>query len=331
MPTHRCCTHRRVLIRQLRVGFKRKLDGTILQSIRTYRGRAPIAIACGRKGDAKAYGRLLTKHGFTSIVYHGESSRATKRLHFSDPDTHWASYDAIIFTSSLSVGVDPRKCVFGKLFLHTFPMGATLRDLFQGLCRFGRFDGGLLDTIIEVRLECISPSERALRVQNKKLKARGAPPTFDNMLSSVTKKHAGNLRHLLDCLSAGSVHGVAIDHSTLTLESFVWELEAWNDLERARNGSRHHEEFVRIAEHRGWNITYVGDEEDVVALPGSPITLEEERRIEAMSVEASYEFVRAYVESEPGGRDKDEFFHNCYGCKRSTLNDTAREIALRTV
>ena len=318
---------KQVLHRKLRVGFKRDLCPLIMESLRTYAGVAPIAIACGRKADAKRYAKLLTAHGYTSAMYHGESSSATKRRHFSDPDTYWAKVDAVIFTSSLSVGVDPRKCKFGKIFLHTFPMGATLRDLFQGLCRFGRFLLGLVDDVIDVCLGCMDPAERLLRVKTKGLPPLKPAPVFEAVVGEVRRRHLANLRHLLACSSHA---GLPIGN--IELDSFVCNLEAWNEMERTVNQSRHHEMFVRLAAHRGWPIVYVKDEAtEGLPVPGSPTPQEEERRIEAMDDGNTYEFVRAFVATEPGGKTEDEFFHDCYGCTVSDLNDTAKAIALRVV
>lgn len=331
IPVHTLVVPKQVLHRTLRVGFKRSLDGLILEALREHQGVGTIAVACGRKAVAKQYAALLTLHGYRWVLYHGDSSRATKRLHFSDPDTHWANADAVIFTSSLSVGVDPRACKFGKIFLHTCPMGATLRDLFQGLCRFGRFEGGLIDTVIDVCLECISPAERRLRIANKTLKALKEPRSFAETLVRVQRGYKANLRHFLDCSNAARAAGGAVYVGDLVMDSFVCQIEAHNEVERERNRAQHFKEFLRLAQHRDWPVTFIDGDEVNVPLPGTPSTPDEEQRIESMNEAQTYEYVKAFVDSKPGGQPEDKFFFDCYGHLNSTIVDTAQTIALRNV
>ena len=113
------------------------------------RGRARVAIACSSKQRARDYGKLCEKLGLSSDeyeIYSSDTSDELKKKHFADPDLSWENVGCLIFTGSLSVAVDPRKTTFGKLFIHTMRGGTQLRDQFQSICRFGRFEGGLFDT-----------------------------------------------------------------------------------------------------------------------------------------------------------------------------------------
>ena len=71
--------------------------------------------------------------------YSGKGSDATKRAHFKDTTRAWFWADAVIATSTLSVGVNVR-IHFACGFLYTYPGedAARLRELFQGIVRVGR-------------------------------------------------------------------------------------------------------------------------------------------------------------------------------------------------
>ena len=71
--------------------------------------------------------------------YFGKGSDATKRAHFKDTTRAWFWADAVIATSTLSVGVNVR-IHFARSFLYTFPgeEASRLRELLQGIVRVGR-------------------------------------------------------------------------------------------------------------------------------------------------------------------------------------------------
>ena len=77
-----------------------------------------------------AYGKLCEAEGVEYRVYTGDSDDAQKREDFRNPDAAWEDMGCVIFTSALSVAVNPTEVTFGKLFLHTCGTGSTLRDQF---------------------------------------------------------------------------------------------------------------------------------------------------------------------------------------------------------
>jgi hypothetical protein len=53
------------------------------------------------------------------------------RKDFLNPDEAWKDVDVIVFTSKLSVAVDPKTTFFGHLFIITsHPYGCNTQDLF---------------------------------------------------------------------------------------------------------------------------------------------------------------------------------------------------------
>ena len=355
------------LIRKLNVGFKRNLTPLVLHALKTHHGVAPIAIACGSLKQSTYYAEVLAKNGYSCHVYNSKTGDATKRDHFSDPDTFWSTTDAVIFTTSLSVGVDVRRCVFGKVFLETCPNGSPLRDLFQGLCRFGRKGvgceaGQLIDDVIEVSINCIDPRKRQAgmddvtskkgKPKKPKYKPYSPVPKVESVLGDVEETFRRLVKHSLQCARADKettqMTIQIINDAISRLKPYQWRVEAWNVVERHRNSdifgrqmvlkeikgsfAAHYLEFCKIAKHRGWSVKFVDDDDGDLPVPGEGSTLGEEQHIQRLDDVATYEYVRQFVESVPDGRTPDEFFVDCYGLSRNKSDDkTAKEKALLIV
>ena len=77
-----------------------------------------IAVPMSSLMDAKIlYTNLSKKYPHKNIkLYSSEMGANEKREHFSDVNTHWACYDIIIYTPTVSAGVSFEKHHFSKLF-----------------------------------------------------------------------------------------------------------------------------------------------------------------------------------------------------------------------
>jgi hypothetical protein len=84
----------------------------------TTTGPRRVAIACGSKSTAKKYGRMCLTQKIPFKLYISDASDSVCD-DFKDPDKHWEKIGVIIFTSKLSVAVDPRRTHFGHLFIDT--------------------------------------------------------------------------------------------------------------------------------------------------------------------------------------------------------------------
>ena len=93
---------------------------------------------------------------------------------------------------------------------------------FQGLCRFGRFEGGLLDEVIDVCLDCMDPSVRRLRVSNKTL-PNLKPPTHDEALKQEQSVYSSMIRDAMASLNYARAVGVPV---AVSLEPAAVSLDA---------------------------------------------------------------------------------------------------------
>ena len=315
--------------RTMRVGFKNVLTHDICNALKLYHGKCPIVIACGSKKQAKIYANLLTKMGYTTALYHGESSSSTKREHFANPDFHWGKVDAVITTTTISVGIDVRSTSFGKIFLHTCRGGSSLRDIFQLLCRFGRSaEAPLVDTNILVCLDDIDPAVRDAEVKAKTKQHLAPIPTYDTLFAECRRESDAQFSFVLQQLPSHLRRLIPE-----RLDCWVSRVKAWNMLERERTQRRHFDEFKRLADHRGWPITIWPKTDAGIAvstqLPG--ITLEQERLLDQANNTQRYEIVKDYVQTNLANHFEGQFFDKCFGYSSPKPTDTALVGALRDV
>ena len=203
------------------------------------RGRARVAIACSSKKRARDYGKVCHKLGVIFEIYSSDTADEMKKKHFADPDLSWENVGCLIFTGSLSVAVDPRKTTFGKLFIHTMRNGTQLRDQFQSICRFGRFDGGLFDTEITVLVE-----DKQRSVGDTRTRC-----TFADGYEMTLKKQPALLAKMKDCIGAPAVFIKEIPEWAL-------RVMAWAQCEIVDNACAHALIFEKLADMRGWSRAY---------------------------------------------------------------------------
>ena len=94
----------------------------------------------------------------------------------------------ILCTTSLSVGVDPKRIKFTNVFMWTHANGCNILQMFQALMRFGRQEDFPLDfTTLHILMSTMPPGVRlALQASGKK---KPVPrPTFNDILDALYKR-----------------------------------------------------------------------------------------------------------------------------------------------
>ena len=210
-------------------------------------GRARVAIACGSKAAVRAYGKLCDAEGVARRIYTSDSDDAQKREDFRDPHAAWEDVGCVIFTSTLSVAVNPTDVTFGKLFLHTCGTRSTLRDQFQGICRFGRaFDDQLFDATIDALLDGRPPT--ADEETSKKL------PTFEAVRPKVVRH--GAAKHLAELQARVGARGAAPAYPPWVQDVQTWALR---ERKSQQDVVLHTVVFRSLAALRGWPVEEVTD------------------------------------------------------------------------
>ena len=77
-----------------------------------------IAVEVGTKAQRLEVCTLLQALKVPFLHYDGDSDGSDK-IKLSDPDKEWENVGAIVCTTTLSIGVDPKRTTFGRVFLWT--------------------------------------------------------------------------------------------------------------------------------------------------------------------------------------------------------------------
>jgi len=192
--------------------------------------------------------------------YFGKGSDATKRAHFKDTTRAWFWADAVIATSTLSVGVNVR-IHFAHCFLYTYPGedAARLRELLQGIVRVGRdADDPLDDERIFVLISGWPPK--------LDFDPRPQPARHREMLTRMTSAAAENRK----AAAAAQAHadprlnpeGMPSPEGEEDLSNPLQSLLAWSQLEAVDNASPQH--AIKLVElcklpTRAWSVHQMED------------------------------------------------------------------------
>ena len=313
---------------------------TIGGALREPRPGRRLAVACGSKADAKTVATMCAALRVPFSLYTGDTSDKVKERDFRDIDAAWADKRAVIFTSSLTVGVDPRKTVFTDLFLVTSRSGSTLRDLFQGLCRFNRMPAQLdTELVVQCLIDDISPAmlkvlalSQRRGVGSKRLRrTTGAeeeqqeggvaddgaqvvlePYTYTDALGKVRRHTEHKLQHLAQALQLAGIPVMLL----AVADRWVDRVRAWSVYERTLQTLRgHHFELVqKLAAMRGWQVEAgtqcpPREAEQGALLP--VLTCADD--VVLMTDDAKFEHIRRLVLEQDHGSDALFFQTGAYG------------------
>jgi hypothetical protein len=96
---------------------------------------------------------ILTEKDVKYLSYHSEDDKTLRKSSLQDVNESWAEVDAVLYTSSVSVGInyDNIDKPFSQLFMYASAGGSIPRDLFQGSLRARNLTENLLTFSIDER------------------------------------------------------------------------------------------------------------------------------------------------------------------------------------
>jgi hypothetical protein len=96
-----------------------------------------VASVWGTNGACKEFHDELGRMGVKSVFYSGDSNKKEKAEHMSDVNKHWAEYQSVGYTSTITVGInyDNKEHEFDQLSLYATSHGILPRDYVQMLHR----------------------------------------------------------------------------------------------------------------------------------------------------------------------------------------------------
>jgi hypothetical protein len=111
-----------------------------------------ITISSGIK-KLQGFETVLNEQKISYHSYHSEDNKTLRKASLQDVNKSWSEVDAILYTSSVSVGInyDNKEKPFSQIFMYASAGGSTPRDLFQGSLRARTLTENLLTFSIDER------------------------------------------------------------------------------------------------------------------------------------------------------------------------------------
>ena len=248
--------------------------------------------------------------------YSGDTNESSKFEDLKDPDAAWLEFGCIASTTSLSIGVDPKKIEFDRVFVWTHPLGCTLLAMFQAVMRYGRQVACPLgNQTICMLVKCLPPGVVALAVQLGTRKPV-VLPTYEDEYKSICRRRAAATRQAARELSAvgGRLAGTA---PMRTVSDQILRVMAHGALERRVQAVDHYAAVKRCIDHYGWTI----EAASLTRARDVPTTLDLDE-LDAVNEDEDDKFAAGCSPLEKWGwvveeilrRGEDDFFEeDCYG------------------
>ena len=97
-----------------------------------------FAVCVGSKAQMREVCARLEQQRVPWKPYSGETGEKDRLEDLKDPDATWIEFGAIVSTTTLSIGVDPKRVQFARVFVWTCRVGCGVLAQFQAAQRFGR-------------------------------------------------------------------------------------------------------------------------------------------------------------------------------------------------
>ena len=252
--------------------------------------------------------------------YSGDTNENSKFEDLRDADSAWKPFGCVLSTTSLSIGVDPKKIEFDRVFMWTHPHGCTLIAMFQAAMRFARqADHPLGNQAVCMLVKCIPPGEREKLVKLKKKKPI-INPTFEDVYRRLSRRRGASSRMAAKEImaSGGQSVGVGVPRN---VEDQILRVMAHNILERNFQRDNHYEVVKRCIQHYGWTINRGSL---VRAEATGPLNLDE---INDVTEDEDDHFAHGCSQNEKWEtiiekiieNGEHEFFNECYGLSTKTM------------
>lgn len=212
-----------------------------------------LAINVGTKGQRKQVCEHLHKLKVPFLHYDGESP-GEEKLNLSDPDKAWSDVGAIVATTTLSIGVDPKTTTFGRVFWWTSRMGCLPLAQMQAAFRPQRFPFDRFNPEFCVLFDCIDPEERTKQVREGKARPTMVR-TFKEEFRDVVAKKGRRTRCLALEEHEGGGRGRGLESMSLASDLLL-RCIAHNSLELHVRRSNHFEACKRVFDYHGVTMSF---------------------------------------------------------------------------
>ena len=282
-----------------------------------------FAICVGSKGQLRKVANLLYQLRVAFKPFSGETG-AKGKLGLIDPDAAFRPYGCILSTTTLSIGVDPKSVQFSRVFVWTCRTGCNVLAQMQAAMRFGRSDKApLLNTTIDILLDCIPPAVRGCLVLEKKCNVI-VPPSYSDELLKLQKRRGMRVNMWTRTMQAqaGSIDGVS---QPALVSDAVLRLMAHGSLERICQMSNMDGAVKRVCAHHGWEIVAhpLLENTNLFTADLEGVEIDEDDAFATLKTEGEkFELVLQYVME----RGEEEFFENCYGLTQEKGSLSAQEM-----
>jgi hypothetical protein len=171
----------------------------------------------GAKNKAKAFHSVLPS-SVKNVLYTGDSNAAEKEKHLADVDTHWANYQLVGYTATITVGINYNGTLFDEECLYATPWSCPSRDYIQALHRARKLKNNHITAYISSDPRpCmfepgIEEQEAQFKVQTERVKKflqdighqpmdyATLPPWLHRILMWNTNETITNYKHFAECM-----------------------------------------------------------------------------------------------------------------------------------
>lgn len=288
-----------------------------------------FAVCVGSKSQLRVVSTLLEQEKVRWKPYSGETDDESK-ARLSDPDAEWDLFGAIVFTTTLSIGVDPKRVRFARVFIWTCRTGCNVLTQAQAAMRFGRSKAApLLDKTIRILIDAPPPGIRELGVKEGTRKEL-VPPNYDSEVKKLRAMRSTKVwmwSKGLDMIG-GAIKGV---RQPASVSDAILRLMAHGRLERSCLQQDTHRLVMRVCQHHGWTVESPPDGGESGAGPTlDPNLLDTAAHADAVRTDADDMFAAMTTEEEKWSwcveyvreHGEDGFFSDCYGLVQSEGYDS---------
>ena len=276
-----------------------------------------FAVCTGSKKQLNEVCALLRQVGVPFKPYSGDTNDIYKLEDLKDPDVTWLDVGGVAATTTLSIGVDPKKVQFARVFIWTCRMGCDVLTQAQAAQRFGR-NGAfpLLNETIDILLDCMPPDsirELVAAGQREPVRVFG----FEDVLVKLQKRRGrrASAHNRLIGIGGGVVEGVK---SVVSVADQLLMVMAHKVLERQCQMTDMHAAMTRVCRHHNWEVVPSNISLRQLAIMNVPTTVEidpDDAFVTLTDVLEKFKKCLEYV----ANHGEDSFFNDCYQIEQKRL------------
>ena len=162
-----------------------------------------FAVCVGSKKQLQEVCTLLQALKVPFKPYSGDTHDEYRLEDLKTPDEAWVTIGAVVSTTTLSIGVDPKSVQFARVFVWTCRMGCNVLTQAQAAQRYGRSaTAPLLNNTIDILMDCLPPHLRAQLVEAGK-REPAAVHSYEDEMRKLEKRRGKRLAMYTRLMNVG--------------------------------------------------------------------------------------------------------------------------------